>query len=82
MTLSTSLVTLLFPISKLKQKVRIKCRYCGGTTHANNATNIASGDYSYLSQFSSNFVAYLITQRDPLKKRFDASKYPAEGSVP
>jgi hypothetical protein len=35
-------------------------------------------DYSYISQFSSNFVAYLMTEKDNISAQLKASQYEAE----
>ena len=53
-------------------------RYCGGNTQANNATSLASLDYSYISQFSSNFVAYLMTESGNIGDQLKKSEYKAE----
>ena len=68
MTLFTSLVIPLSPTSKFPQKCVTFSRYCGGNTQVNNFTSMFSGDAAYISQFSSNGMAYIVTEKDNLSK--------------
>jgi len=53
----------------------VSYQYCGGNTQANNATSLASLDYSYISQFFSNSIAYVMTEKGNISEQLKASSY-------